>query len=361
MATVQERRDSAGAVKYRVQIRLRGYPPESATFDRKTDAKQWAQRVESDMRAGRYVKTVEARRHTFGDMIDRYMRDVLPAKRRGTREVQSAQFEWWKNRLGDYLLADITPAMIGEQRDELAAGVTHYGTKRSPATVSRYLAALGHCFTVALKEWGWVEDNPVRKVTKPREPKGRVRFLSDEERARLLDSCRQSQNPCLHAIVVIALSTGMRKGEILNLTWDRIDFDRDAIVLLPEDTKNASARVVPLVGRAREVLEELRRTRRRVDTDLVFPSINDGDGHVAPLNIRNAWQAALERAEIQDFRFHDLRHSAASYLAMNGATLVELAEILGHKTLQMVKRYAHLTEAHTGKVMERMNRAVFGD
>ena len=140
--------------------------------------------------------------------------------------------------------------------------------------------------------------------------------------------------------------------ELLNLTWHDVDLKRGTITI--HETKNGERRTLPLTGIA---LELLRQQIRRIDTSFVFPS---PDGK-KPLDIRSAWDTALRRAEIPDFRFHDLRHSAASYLAMNGASLMEIAEILGHKTLAMVKRYAHLSESHTRSVVARMNQAVFGE
>jgi len=148
------------------------------------------------------------------------------------------------------------------------------------------------------------------------------------------------------------LSTGARQGEILSLTWQQVDFSRNAIRL--EDTKNGERRALPLVSHAYNELRNLHEVRRN-DTDLVFPRT---DGR-QPVYIVTDWNKALEQAHVEDFRFHDLRHSAASYLAMNGATLAEIAEILGHKTLQMVKRYTHLSDQHTAKVVERMNSAIF--
>ena len=218
----------------------------------------------------------------------------------------------------------------------------------------RYLASLSHLFTLAVKEWGWVEDNPLRKVTNPKLPRGRVRFLSDDERERLLQACRESTDPYLYPVVVLALSTGMRAGEALSLTWDRVDLERGRIVL--EETKNGERRLVALTGHALEVLSNHNKVRR-LGTSLLWPGRKNPK---EPASVRRAWLDALKAAEIEDFRFHDLRHSAASYLAMNGATLAEIAEVLGHKTLQMVKRYSHLSEAHTAAGVERMNKAVGG-
>ncbi len=353
MATIQERTRRDGTTSFQVHVRLKGYPVQTATFQRKTDARRWAQQTEAAIREGRYFKTSEARRHTLAELIDRYMRDVLPLKPKSLVK-QSRQLVWWKSELGPYLLSDVSPALIAEARDKLASGLTPSGSKRAPATVVRYLAALSHAFSVAVREWGWLDDNPVKKVSRPKEPRGRVRYLSDEERDRLLAACRDSESSCLLPVVVLALSTGMRQGEIMNLRWQDVDLAKGRITL--HETKNNERRVVPLVHYANEVLRTHTKVRR-LDSDLLFPSERKSG---RPATLRGPWEAAVKKAELEDFRFHDLRHSAASYLAMGGASLAEIAEVLGHKTLNMVRRYAHLSEVHTAKVVARMNEQVFG-
>jgi integrase len=151
----------------------------------------------------------------------------------------------------------------------------------------------------------------------------------------------------------------MRHGEIMGLTWDDVDLNRGRTVL--HETKNGERRAVAITGHALELLKELAKIRR-IDTNLLFPSKeNRPQKPQKPIDLRAPWEAALKKADIRDFRFHDLRHSAASYLAMNGASLAEIAEVMGHKTLQMVKRYAHLSEGHTARVVESMNRKIFGE
>jgi integrase len=154
--------------------------------------------------------------------------------------------------------------------------------------------------------------------------------------------------------VILALSTGGRKMELLSLCWPDVDLKRSTLTF--HQTKNGERRAVPLTGQALTLMRQHAKVRR-LDTALVFP---DATGE-RPLSIRDAFEGAVERASIEDFRFHDLRHSAASYLAMNGASLMEIAAVLGHRTLQMVKRYAHLSEQHTRSVVERMNKAMFGE
>ncbi len=364
MATIEKRETEGGKISYRVKVRLKGYPVQTATFNRLTDAKKWVQDTESAIRDGRHFKTTEAKRHTLGELIDRYTRDVLPEKKDKTANDQASQLAWWKARLGAYALADIIPALLAEYRDKLASEPLPLKTPtsepryRGPATVVRYMAALSHAFTVAVKEWQWLDDSPMRKVTKPKEARGRVRFLSDDERARLLTACKESSSPYLYPVVVLALSTGMRQGEVMGLTWDDIDLNRGRAIL--HETKNGDRRAVHLSGHALEQVKELAKVRR-LDTKMLFPEkARAGQKPQKPIDLRAPWEKALEKAEIENFHFHDLRHSAASYLAMNGATLAEIAEVLGHKTLAMVKRYSHLSDAHVSSVVERMNAKIFG-
>jgi len=236
----------------------------------------------------------------------------------------------------------------------------------APATILRKIASFAAVLKVAQRDWGWIESSPLAQISKPSAGRGRVRFLSAEERERLLSACKESSLPTLHAIVILAISTGMRLGEIMSLRWELVDVqDRISIghaQLLK--TKNGERRGVSIAGAA---LAELRTIRRAVTekkqsttelTGLLFPSQRLGGKK--SIDIRRPWKVAVAKSGLVDFRFHDLRHSAASYLAMNGATPSEIAEILGHKTLSMVKRYAHLSPAHTAMVVERMNAEIFG-
>jgi integrase len=345
MARIEERRTESGETRYRVLVRLQGAPPRSATFDRKRDAEAWALQIESAIREGRHFEPRDSTGHTLADLVDRYSRDCLAAKRSG--KDQARVLGWWREQIGACPLADVTPPLIAEQRDKLARGRTNRGGRRKPGTVNRYLAYLSHAFTVAVREWRWLESNPVQRVSKLEEPRGRVRFLAEDERKRLLEACRESDEPRLYPIVYLALSTGARQGELLGLRWPDIDWERGAAMLHRRD--NDARRALPLTDSALAVLRE-RSQLRRVDTDLIFANRRG-----RALFPRRAWLEALRAAEIDDFRFRDLRHSAASYLAMSGATLAEIAEVLGHKTLAMVKRYSHLAERPTTRVVARMN------
>jgi integrase len=344
MASIQQRLARGGRRRYRVQIRLRGVV-RSATFASMKEARQWAAVMEGTLRTQRAALPLEAAYHTLGDVCARYGREVLPGKGPGTQAHQGPQLAWWSQQLGHLRLDQVTPARLAACRELLAQ-------TRAPATVNRYVAVLSHAFTLAVREWGWLEASPLQRVRRLREPRGRVRCLTDEERPRLLAACQANSNPCLYPVVLLALSTGARKQELLSLTWREVDLRRAQLTIA--HSKNGERRTLPLAGRALQTVQALAKVRR-IDTPLLFPR---ADGR-APLDLRYAFHQALREAGIADFRFHDLRHTFSSYLAMNGASLLEMAEALGHKTLAMVKRYAHLSEAHTAGVVARMNAAMF--
>lgn len=365
MATIEKRKNDDGSAGYRVKVRLQGYESETATFKRLTDARQWAADTEAAIRDGRYFPSRQARKHTVEDLIDRYTREVLDRKDKDGNPVKRSRIDqlrhlnWWKAQIGARRLAEVTPAVVADCKTLLTEGRATHGKHkpredsplRSAGTVNRYLAAMSHVMTVAAKEYHWITTNPFRQTAKLREPRGRVRFLSEVERKALLEACMAHSHP-LHTIVVLALSTGARQSELLTLRWPQIDLDRGLIYLLK--TKTDQRRALPLTGLAKALVEYL---RTYDGTDLLFPSRRN---RKKPIDIHTVFRAALAAAEITDFRFHDLRHSAASYLAMNGATLAEIAHVLGHKTLAMVQRYAHLTDQHTVVAVERMNERIFG-
>jgi integrase len=366
MASIRERIDATGKKSYHVQIRIQGFPPQTKTFDSKTIAKQWAAHVESELRAGRYLPRIEAQRHTVRELLEKYRDEVLiPRKPQRVRD-QGPQLQWWIDKLGSYSLADLTPALIGKYRDDLIT--TRFGKNkaRTPATVVRYLAVLSHALSTAVKEWGWLPESPMFKVAKPKVDNERVRYLTDEERERLLAATKMSANRHLHIIVLTAISTGMRYSEIMHLRWRQILLNENehyGLVLL-EHTKNGERRGVPLTGpllaeyRQLKAAHQAQSSKESAGDDvLLFASEGDPE---RPVEIRKAWETALGRAKVSNFRFHDLRHTTASYLAMEGASAPEIAEVLGHKDLKMVKRYSHFGKGHIAKVLSRMHDSRLG-
>ena len=346
MASIEKRVTDSGT-SYRVKVRLKGFPPESATFERMTDAKAWAAKTEADMKAGRHFGA--SKRHTFADLANEY----APHAKDGER------LAYWRGVFGPDNLDALTPSRIAKERDKLLAEdtdrtdpATGKPRKRTGATVNRYLAALSVCLSYAVKELQWLERNPVERIKKPSENKGRVRFLSDDERTRLLTACRPHAD--LYLAVVLSLTTGARQSEVMTLRFGQIDFSRRVITL--HDTKNGERRAIPLVGEAFTLLQDRAKVRNLLD-DRVFPPTARAK-RAESRDLRQPWEEALKEAGITDFHWHDLRHTAASYLAMSGVSLVEIAKVLGHRTLAMVARYSHLSDGHivaTGqKLAERL-------
>lgn len=352
MATITPRTTNDGCTRWSVLIRLRGYPTEHKTFRTKTQAKRWAEKRQNELREGRDLLRREAERHTLRELADTYLTDIAPYGRGNCSLRQKAtRLRWWVEEIGDRRLSDVTPALISECKRRLLAGPLPSGKRRAGATVNRYLAELSRVFTVAVRELQWVETNPVQRVERLPESRGRTRFLDDDERTRLLRACRVSSNRSLYGAVAVALGTGGRQGEVLGLRWRDVNLRPGEAAVTFRDTKNGETRSVALEGLALEAMREVH-SQRRLDTDLVFPTVA-GKG---PAAIRHAFERAVAAAEIEDFRFHDLRHTFASYLAMSGATLAEIADAMGHKTLAMVKRYAHLSQQHARGVVARMHR-----
>ena len=249
----------------------------------------------------------------------------------------------------DTPLAEITASRISEYKGHRLSAMRKIGngetaTERplTGATVNRALALLRHLLRLAHDEWELLEVVP--RIRLEREPEGRLRWLTPEEATRLLDACRESRNADLTDLVEFALFTGMRRGEVLGLTWERVDRARGVVLL--DVTKSGRRREVPLNGRADAVLAR----RGSKSAGLVF-SRNWN-------TFRHAFECAVARAKLEDFRFHDLRHTFASWTVQRGATLQEVKDLLGHSTLAMVMRYAHLSPEHLRSAVARLDTAL---
>jgi Site-specific recombinase XerD len=212
----------------------------------------------------------------------------------------------------------------------------------SPATVNRELACLKCMFNRAI-EWGKIKDSPAKTVKLFRENNKRLRYLEKEEIVKLLANC----NKYLKAMVILALNTGMRRGEILGLKWHDIDFRRGIIYLL--DTKNGEKREIPM---NEQVKTALIRTNKHPDSPHIFCRA-DGKPY---RDIRKSFFTALKKAGIINFRFHDLRHTFASQLVMSGVDLNTVRELLGHKSLKMTLRYSHLSPDHKKRAVDILGR-----
>lgn len=348
MATIEKRvSELTGATTYRVRVRVQGERPRSRTFVRKTDAKAWAAAAEADLGRGAYVPTTVDRRRTLAQVIDVYIADYLPTKPHSQDPQKTkALLAWWREHAGHVSLDKLTPQAIAGFRAELARRITRLGGPISGPTQNRYLAALSGVCKWAWKEQGWLQSNPVLAVTKRAEHNGVGRCLTDDERHALLVACKADHDPNIYCGVMLALATGCRYSNIRFLQWEHIDRTRWVFALAR--TKNGDPRTVPIVGAAQAVVQA-QFDRDATGRDWVFKGQRDD----APADLTHAWQRVRDAAGLGSFRFHDLRHTTGSYLTMAGASLAEVAEALGHRTLVMAKRYTHLTGEHTRSVLER--------
>ncbi len=337
--------------KFKAVIRKNGLVLKTKTFSRKADAKMWASRIEGDRDLVALYGTVEAAM-LFRDLADEY--DV---QWDGDSRIRS-QLYYLREKLGHYKLIDINKFIVkgvileyaeGEVlryngSDKLGYQLKKTGKPRAASTINCLRARLSAIFRYAIEN-DYVTSNPVAGTKTWTLNNKRERFLSDEERSRLLDVCRQSEWPRLYLLVLMALTTGARLGEMLNLRWSDLDLAKRRATL--HKTKNGSKRVLTLPV---AVIDELMGFRE-IGNGLLFPSQRKPD---KPFEFRKHWNRAVKDTVLDDFRFHDLRHSAASYLVMNGVTLYEAGEVLGHKSLQTTKRYAHLSVEHKQALTDRI-------
>lgn len=367
MAYIEKRIGKKGKVSYKAQIRRKGYGTLTKSFMKKTDADEWIAKQENAIYEREKFPNREARKKTFADAVDRFIESGIKTKKgriRADSEKVKTHLEWWKKHLGASVIMDIDHQQIRELALKLQNESTPRGERRSGATVNRYIASLSVCFSYAIKNERWgIRENPVKYIDRfseadedPETEEGetRLKVLTAEERNKLLEAARDdAAADKIYPIVLLAISTGMRCSEITHLRWPAINLKTGWIIL--NKTKNKTRRSVPLSGPALEELKRLGKIRK-LKTDYVFTQ-EDG---VTPFNIRKSWVRIRDKTGLVGFRFHDLRHTAASYLAESGASLIEIADILGHKTMAMVQRYTHLTDKYKAKVVERMNEAIFG-
>lgn len=341
MATIT--RNSAG--NWKAVIRRTGWPSTIKTFRTKRDAEDWARRVEDEMVRGVYIDRAPSERMTLRAAMARYLSEVSPGKATGAAAREKNASTPILKELGDYSLAAITPQLIADYRDQrLAVPSPKTGKPLSSSSVRLELALLSHLFTVAIQEWGiGLTYNPLSVVRKPKLPKGRDRRITAQEHARLLAECAKHSNPMLYWAVALAIETGMRRGEIIELKRSQVDLRR-RVIHLPK-TKNGTARNVPLTKTAARILEQgINFPVRPSDTDLIFwgNARDKTSNERKPYDFTEAWEEARKKAGLADLRFHDLRHEAVSRLVEAGLSDQEVSAISGHKSMQMLKRYTHL-------------------
>jgi len=353
MGYAEKRITKDGKIRYRMHVNLKGHPHATATFGKMSEGKIWVERVQAEMRSNKYFKKPEAEKRYLYQLIDRYIDEIMPTKPKSAPN-QVQQLKEIRQEIGHLRVSDVTPAILCKLRDDLLKVYTPRGGTRSNATVVRYLSILSHVFIIANKEWQWMDESPMDRVKRPKEPRGRVKYLNAKERAIMLDECKKHEIKCIYPVVIVALATGMRKNEILRLRWEDVDLDRGKIII--QESKNGYKRSLALTGKAKEVMIEWH-SGITVFSELVFPSLRDPQNK--PQKVCEKFRGIVRRLGMKDFRFHDLRHCAASELAMTGATLLEISHILGHRNHTTALRYAHFADNHSDSVIDRMNKRMF--
>lgn len=305
---------------YRVQIRKKGYRTVSKNFTRKTSAERWARQVEVEMEKGIFISTTEAESTTVGEILKRYGEEIAPTKK--SYDDIISRINLLNEHLGHFTLAALSSSDIKQYRNERQ-------TIRANETVRKELGILNRVLEFAIKdcEIHLPKGNPMKNVRMPPKGDGRERRLSHGEEQKFLEAVRD-YGGYLPYIVVFALETGMRRGEIARLQWKDVNFKKR--IAVARKTKNGQDRTIPLSSKAIEILQQLPRDIK----GRVFPIRAD--------SMTQAFRRCRERAEIENLRLHDLRHEATSRFFELGLNIMEVSSITGHKDLGMLKRYTHL-------------------
>lgn len=337
MASITKR----GDYQWQAKVRVKGAPAQSRTFSLKADAERWAKETEIAIERGLFFDRTAAERTTMSEVIADYRTLVLPGKR---GKHFGPALNMLEAVFGEHSLASITSTLIAKHRDQRLSGNLILNGERLKAvgasTVKKEINLLSVLFQWAGNERdpaAPVAINPCLSVKRPVEPKGRDRRLEGNEQERLLKACKES-SPELAALVILALETGARLGELLNLQWKDVKFDVST-AKLPE-TKNGETRYIPLSTTAKQALQSL---PRHISGEVFWK-------WAAADSFNHTWTRTCKRAGIQNLKFHDLRHEAVSRLFEIGKfNTMEVASISGHKSLQMLKRYTHLNAQDLAK------------
>jgi integrase len=305
--------------KWQARIIRVGHPTIAKTFLTRQDAEKWARSIEIEIDRGTYINNDYAQKTLFKEILQKYLDDVAPQMR--SAETQAIRIrKLMKHPIAEVNMAQLSPKHIADYRDERLKVI-------KPNTVIRELAVMSSVINHARREWGLNITNPITMIKKPSSTQGRDRILNDQELGRLFIELEKI-SPWYKPLVEFALETAMRRGEIMSLLWVNINFEK-SVAFLPL-TKNGDSRYVPLSMKAIRILKSLPR---------------DIDGRVFPLNkgtVSSLFLRAVRRAKVEDFHFHDLRHTAITRLASIFSNPMEIAAISGHKSLSMLKRYTHL-------------------
>jgi integrase len=314
MASFRKRGD-----KWQARVHRKDHSPVVQSFNTKADAVKWARHTESQLDLGTLAP--KAAMPPLMRIVERYLFEVTPSKKGSKQELNRGR-QIAITALGPMQLDKITSEVVSKYRDGRLREVSNN-------TVRLELAFISVVFEQCAKEWGFKVSNPVKQIRIPKPGKPRQRRLRPGEEEVLLAACAASCATYLHSLVVMAIETGMRFGELVSITWDNVDFSARTVHL--PDTKNGNPRTVPLSARALRAIRTV-------------PSGYEGRVFMGkPGSIRAAFGAALKRSGVgSDLRFHDLRHEAVTRLFEKGLNPIEVGMISGHRSLSMLQRYTHM-------------------
>lgn len=273
---------------------------------------------------GRFFDKPKEQERTLMELLNRYLSEHAARRANHRRELTSVRN--LSAFFGNPTLNQITPKRIVAYKNH------RYTDGVKPATINRELASLKKAFNLARREWEWCDDNPVCLVSMEQEHNTRDRWLTADEEARIVSAAPA----WLRELMVFAIHTGMRQGEILGLTWAGVDLFRRTVTVFK--SKNGERRTIPLNQTALGLLKQ-KAGSRSLDTELVFPS--EAQTRLNASNISRSLSLALEKAKMTDFHFHDLRHTCATRMVQAGVDLYKVQRLLGHKSPIMTQRYAH--------------------
>ncbi len=354
MAIFRYRKDKSGKIRYQriVEIQRNGKRIfKSKTFSTKREALDWEKKLVYEIDSGIITKESIKRRKLL-DAIQKYISIVLPQKPKNARNVIH-HLKWWGEVIGGLQLSHVTPAVLAECRDKLLTEPKTKGGIRENNTVIRYLASIGIVLEYCVKEWLWLPQNPLRSIKKPRVGRGKTRFFDQEEIQRIGALCSASESVYLFPIFILALHSGMRKGEVLSLTWGNIDFKEKEIRLAT--SKNGEPRDIPMTREVFKILSDLAKDKRVDISGLVFPSPHNPQ---KPVDIGSTWERVLKKAKIDDATFHTIRHTACSYLAQIGIPPILISRIVGHKDSRTTDRYTHAVKSHMREAMGKLESLI---
>lgn len=345
------KRKTKNGWSYTATVRIKGHPSVSRTFDTKGEAVVWAAKTTEKIKAHKYKDPRLALQITLEEALDKYLVTISNKKAPNTHSREKVAAKQLLQKIGhDFAIGTISPAIAAKYRDDRLKEVSAYPVRAE-------LALLSHLFTKAKKEWGIPVDNPVAEIERPAPPRGRTRFLTDSEASKLLDACRKARNKKFYYYILTLLHTGMRASEAAGLYWNQVNL-KERVIFLP-DTKNKDPRWVPLTRKLTEELSTLKKACDSKKDNLVFlrdEQLNTERARSRPgIKFRESFNAAKNRAGLPDIHMHDLRHTAASHLIMSGVDIRTLADILGHRTLQMVQRYTHLLHDHKLAAIDKID------